>query len=129
MIRMIRERAGWWVGLGVGLVGIWVLGEYFLETDELVWSLRWAWIVGLGAYPLLWQIYRIGLHGTMKQTILCVGLSIIYKLSVIVLTAAILFVWFTIDVIVYSFLLFFLLFGLSFFAIYLADIERNLADE
>ncbi len=126
MRRMIRERPGTWIGAGGVLVLLLLGSEFFVPWPEVRWSVRWAVIVGVLGFPLLWQVYRLGLFGPVKSTLLWVGVAVVYKLALILLTSLAIFVWLEGDVIVYSFLLFFLLFGLTFVAIYLADAERTL---
>jgi len=117
------HRAGawlWWV-VGGGVLWLVALGlsEYVLTPPDIRLGVRWALLIALPAAPVLWKLYEFGLGGGLLQAVLFLCLGMAFKLSLLVLGGAMLFLWFDVNLKVFSFLLFFLLFGFSFLMIYL----------
>lgn len=110
----------WWVMAGV-LSWLLALGlnEVFLTPTEVRLGVRWALLFALPAAPVLWKLYEFGLGGGLLQAVLFLCLGMAFKLSLLLLGGAMLFLWFEANLTVFSFLLFFLLFGFSFLMIYL----------
>lgn len=99
-------------------VFIWGMMEWFVRSPGMVQSARVALPLGWAGYPLMYLIYRRGLSGEMTDTMKAIGYNFGVKALWLIATPLIVVQFTTIHIVLYEFLLFFVLFSLSFLAIY-----------
>lgn len=105
--------------LGVGMLP-WVLAEAILGGEPALSAVRWATLIGLVSFPLLVAVYWNGFRGEVVDTIRSIGYSFAAKFAILAGSSLLVYGYFAVNVLVFTTLLFFLLFSLTFFAIYLA---------
>lgn len=124
MIERMRSKPKLLVGILL-VVGVpWLFLEGVLSQHRLILSVRLAVASGLFFFPLLYILYRYALSGDVTQSLKSVGLSFLIKGAFLVGTTAIFYVLFQIQPIIYTTLLFFVIFSLTFFAISLARMDN-----
>lgn len=103
----------------------WILAEATLGEDSALIAVRWATLIGLGSFPLLIAVYWSGFRGEVVDSIRSIAYSFAAKFVILAGASLLMHVYFGVDVLIFTSLLFFLLFSLTFFAIYLARRAAN----
>jgi len=120
------SKSNTFLAIGGGVfIGLWMGLEFYFSAATMKSTIRSAFLISLIGTSGVYGIYRWGFSGRIPRTMKAIVVNFLFKASILMITPFILGYFVRINILLYEFLLFFMLFSLSFLAIYIARIHEN----